>query len=1011
MTTSTTTTTPAHRADEHHPANTSTICAAFQASACAHPYRIALREVDGRQWTWAQYAAAVERAAGALASLGVARGDRVAFLSRNIPELLIAETAAVHLGAAGVALYVASPARTIEHVLRDSTPQVLLVEPALAPRLRDVEHEVPHVVSLTTPLETAPALDSLQPPPGFAFDQCWRAVQADDLLGILYTSGTTGLPKGVEWQHGPMMEILRAFNDAWPEGEHVRDLCVGPFAHAGERGLGQWRSHLLGSTRTVCPDPALLPAALLDTRPTFLFGSPQLWQGVRALVLGAAQDQEREVLQAALAGAAADGDVALAGLRSRVGLDALTRAVTAAAPCPLAVQELFHALGVPFGEFYGMTEIGAATQTRPGTPDLGSTGVALRGVDVRLADDGEVLVRGPRARGYRNRPEETAAVFGTDGWTRTGDMGALDGAGRLRIVDRKREILISTDGHNTAPGPIEAAVKGTCSAIGQVCVIGDERPHNVALVTLNPAAGSSEEVLRQVAATIDFVNADLDPRERIVRHTVLDDPWLPGSDELTETGKLRRRIISTRHADAIQSLYSPAGVTRPSACRQAGRPLLLSALLAAVGLLVLVAAPTSSLAEQPGSSATGLRQVAHLPVPGAITMAFSSRQPVAYVLARKGGGTIVTVDVSDPVRPRALAELPVLSTAYMEDLDIGERADGSTFLPVREGDGVRVVDVTDPRKPVARGLLAVESHTWTCVTVECTHALGTRNGFDDSSRFSVVDLSDLDAPRLAAMVPSPVGVIHDWNRDGAGVLWASGGNGIAAFDLASPTRPVLLNATDLHGTKGYSEHNDRLHLHSTLRPHSGPQVPSAPADVRHGNVLLAVEEGNAVDCTDSVQTWHVPHLDAQRAPQVGADPLVGSIRPLDTWSLAQDAGVRSPATTQLCGLHWFDYHQEGFLVVAAYASGTRVLDVRDAHDIREVGRAADGDDMAGQSYWVPERDAHGRSTGRRTDLVYSLDVGSLSGVVLGTRGGVDVFQAALPRRQQNGTARADEQTP
>lgn len=536
------------------PSDAATICAAFQANARAHPHRIALREVAGRQWTWAQYATQVGRVAGALASLGVARGDRVAFLSRNIPELLVAETAAVHLGAAGVALYTASPRRTIEHVLRDSMPQVLLVEPALADRLDDVEHEVPHVVTLVGAIEGLPSLDALTAPVGFDFDETWQAVSPEDLLGILYTSGTTGLSKGVEWQHAPMMQILRAFNEAWPEGEEVRDLCVGPFAHAGERGLGQWRAHMLGGTRTVCPDPTLLPAALIDARPTFLFGSPQVWQGIRALLLGSTRDDERALVQAALAGAAVDGN-AVMPLLARIGLDAVDRGVTAAAPCPLSLQQLFHRLGMPFGEFYGMTEIGPATQTRPGTVDLGTTGVALDGVDVRLAEDGEVLVRGPRALGYHNRPEETAAVFGTDGWTRTGDVGVLDEEGRLRIVDRKREILISTSGHNTAPAPIEAAVKSACPAVGQVCIVGDERPYNVALVTLSPAATRSTEVLRQVEAAIARVNDDVDPRERIVRHAVLDAPWLPGSDELTETGKLRRRVIGTRHAAAIQALY------------------------------------------------------------------------------------------------------------------------------------------------------------------------------------------------------------------------------------------------------------------------------------------------------------------------------------------------------------------------------------------------------------------------------------------------------------------------
>lgn len=437
-------------------------------------------------------------------------------------------------------------------------------------------------------------------------------------------------------------------------------------------------------------------------------------------------------------------------------------------------------------------------------------------------------------------------------------------------------------------------------------------------------------------------------------------------------------------------------MTRGGAGRQVARPVALTALLAALAAGVVVAAPAPTAAQTKDQDAAGLRQVGHLPVPGALSLAFSTRQPVAYVLARTGGGTVVTLDVRDPVSPRVLAELPVLSTAYMEDLDVGERADGSTFLPVRERDGLRLVDVTDPSRPAPRGRIEVESHTWTCITAECTHVLGTRNGFADTAHFPVVDLSDLDAPRLAALVRSPVGVVHDWNRDGAGVLWAAGGNGIAAFDMSSPTRPVLLGATDEHGTKGYSEHNDRLQLHSTMRPNAGRFEPGVRPELRRGNVLVAVEEGDATTCTDSVQTWYLPHLDPASAPQVEDGQAVGAIRPLDTWSIAEDAPTRPSATSRLCGVHWFDQHPDGFLVVAAYAAGTRILDLRDAQDIREIAFANDPDDQAGQSYWVPARDGAGRTTGRPTDLVYTVDVGSVSGIVVGTSGGVDVFEVTLP---------------
>ncbi|HWH27847.1 MAG TPA: AMP-binding protein [Mycobacteriales bacterium] len=534
----------------------STLCHAFARNVRDRGPQLALRSLGGaRTWTWEEYGAAVDRAAGSLAALGVQRGDRVAFLARNLPELLLAETATVQLGAAGVALYTTSPAPVLQHVLADCAPTALLVEQGLEERLSGVQHEVRHVIGLDGPLRLGPPLAEVDAPAGFDLERRSREVTPDDLLGILYTSGTTGAPKGVEWQHGRMLQALDAFTAAWPEGPDVSDLSVGPFGHAGERGLGHWRGHLVGATRTACPDTAQLPAALLDARPTFLFGSPQLWQAVRSLALARATTDERAVLEATLRAEPADGD-ALAGLRERLGLDRLDRAVTAAAPCPLALQRFIHALGLPFGEFYGMTEIAAAVQTRPGPDDLGTVGVPLTGVEVRTAVDGEVLVRGPRARGYRNLPEETAAVFGTDGWTRTGDVGEIDEHGRLRLVDRKREIIISASGHNTAPAPIEAAVKGECPLIGQVCVVGDGRPHNTALVTLAPGVEPGGDTHAAVAAAIGRVNAVLDSRERIVAHTVLAEPWLPGSDELTETGKLRRRRIATRHADAVRRLYA-----------------------------------------------------------------------------------------------------------------------------------------------------------------------------------------------------------------------------------------------------------------------------------------------------------------------------------------------------------------------------------------------------------------------------------------------------------------------
>jgi long-subunit acyl-CoA synthetase (AMP-forming) len=310
---------------------------------------------------------------------------------------------------------------------------------------------------------------------------------------------------------------------------------------------------------------------LLEARPTFLFGSPRIWQGLKVALETSLDAEERAALDAGIdrvrvlaAGSSAAQltprqENVLRTLRARIGLDRMTRALTAAAPCPLAVHEHYHGLGVPFYEFYGMTEsFGAMTVTRPGTADWGTVGGVCPGYELRLAADGEVEGRplfASKAFRYRNRPEESAATFSPDGWIRSGDIGELDDEGRLRIVDRKKEMIVPEHGHNCPPAPIESELKSACALIGQVCVVGDGRPHLAALVVADPPERADDELARaEIAAAIEQVNATLDPRERIEAHVVIGDAWLPGA-ELTETLKLRRAQIAEHYAETIERLY------------------------------------------------------------------------------------------------------------------------------------------------------------------------------------------------------------------------------------------------------------------------------------------------------------------------------------------------------------------------------------------------------------------------------------------------------------------------
>jgi long-chain acyl-CoA synthetase len=557
-------------ATESERSNAQTLCQAFQLSAERVPDRIALRTPgDATSLTWAEYAAAVQYATGRLSALGVRRGDRVAFLSGNCPELAICETAALHLGAAGVAIYPASPPPTIEHVLTDSDPVVLLVQSGLRARLAEARHAVAHVLDLDPETNgQAPSLASATPSEGFDFQSAWRDVRPDDLAALIYTSGTTGVPKAVEWTHRAAIGNLAGFDGALGEPDGIHDISYAPFASLAERYGGHWHALVRGSTRTVCPDPTQLLAALLDARPTRLGGPPQVWQRLKLGLEASLDPREREALDAArqrfrerLRGGAPqplseDLRATLERLRARLGLDGVNRAGSTAAPCPPALHEHYGALGVPFQEFFAMTETGVVAAQGLGGVDFGTLGPAVPGCELRIAQDGELLVRaghGPRA--YRNRARDTAETFGADGWVSTGDTGVLDVQGRLRLVGRKKEMIVPTHGHNVAPAPIESALKDAYPQIAQACVLGDGRPHLVALVVLDPPElGADKEARRAVAAAVESVNRSLEPRERIEAHALVTDAWLPGA-ELTETLKMRRAHITERYGATIDELY------------------------------------------------------------------------------------------------------------------------------------------------------------------------------------------------------------------------------------------------------------------------------------------------------------------------------------------------------------------------------------------------------------------------------------------------------------------------
>jgi long-chain acyl-CoA synthetase len=534
-----------------------TLCEAFQRSAAAFPDAVALREPgDEEGISWAAYAQRVRMVAAGLAKRGVGRGDTVALMLRNRPEFHIVDVAALHLGAVPFSIYNTSPPGQIEYLFSNARTRVLVTEPAFLEQVRAARvPALEHAVLVEGETTDAVTLDEIEAAgdPDFDFEGAWHAVDADDLATLIYTSGTTGPPKGVELTHHNLIFDWRATHAVLPLRARGRVLSYLPCAHLADRFVAHYGAMLSGSSITCVADPRDLAAALVDTRPTVFAAVPRIWEKLHASLLG----------QPAVVRALREHDeAALAAVRAQVGFDQLDWAGSGAAPITPNVLEFFSALGVTISEVWGMSEVGCVGTANPlDDIRIGTVGRPLPGVEVRLADGGELLLRGPNVmRGYRNDPERTADAL-RDGWMHTGDVAAIDADGYVTIVDRKKELIINAAGKNMSPANIERALKSAGPLIGQACVVGDRRPYNVALLVLDPdtAAGLDPEhpqVVARVQAEVDAANACLSRVEQVKRFALLPGEWLPDSDELTPTMKLKRRPIEAKYATRIEELYA-----------------------------------------------------------------------------------------------------------------------------------------------------------------------------------------------------------------------------------------------------------------------------------------------------------------------------------------------------------------------------------------------------------------------------------------------------------------------
>jgi long-subunit acyl-CoA synthetase (AMP-forming) len=583
-----------------------TICGAFQVTAGEFPDRVALRTKDGEfEMTWAEYAAKVERMAAGLAGLGLGRGDTIGVMLNNRPEFHWVDAGAMHLGATPFSVYNTYSPEQIEYLVSDAANKIIVTEQAYLDTVMKVKEacgSVDHVISVDGG-EGAMSLDELEAAASddFDFEAAWKAVEPDDVLTLIYTSGTTGPPKGVQITHENTLAAGRSFDQIikFPDGARVVSYL--PMAHIAERSCSHYLPMEFGFSVTCCPDARQVVGYLPDVRPNWFFSVPRIYEKLKAAIEAGIEhepdEQKKQATQWAIdvgmrkvaaeqAGeevpeelaqeyAKADAMV-LSKIRERLGLDSLEALNVGAAPTPREVIAFFHALGLPLAELWGMSETcGAGACNRPELIKIGTVGPPAPGTEMKLDSDGEVLIKaGYIMKGYRNQPDKTRETFTDDGFLRTGDIGEFDEDGYLKIVDRKKEIIINAAGKNMSPANIEAKLKTSSNLIGQAVTIGDQKPYNVALITLDPdvapgfakangiedasfeSLAKDDKVREEVAAGVERANEQLARVEQIKKFTILPTDWEPGGDELTPTMKLKRKPIGQKYKDEIEALYS-----------------------------------------------------------------------------------------------------------------------------------------------------------------------------------------------------------------------------------------------------------------------------------------------------------------------------------------------------------------------------------------------------------------------------------------------------------------------
>lgn len=582
-----------------------------------HPEKVALRYKYLGIWrdiTWAEYREKVRHTCLGLVSLGVKEGDRVAVIGENRPEWLFSDLAAMSIGAVTVGIYTTSAAQQCEYVVahsgskifiaedeeqldkalffRERTPdltKIVVMDPKGLLRFSD-----PMMMTFDELLELGKELDRREP---HFFDAMIEKIKPEDLALIIYTSGTTGPPKGAMLSHANITWTTWSIGTAVPLFSSDEVLSFLPLSHIAERMFSVFLPLRFGYTVNFTESPDTVMDNFREVSPTVIFAVPRIWEkyysGIRIRIANATWFK-RIVYAASETVTSRYGRVRFEGgriplwlrlarflanvmvfykLRERLGFDQVRVAISGAAPISPDVLRYFHGIGVPLREVYGQTEGSGPTCIHQGDDiELGNVGPPLPGVEVRIADDGEILVKGDNVfMGYYNGPDATRETL-TDGWLHSGDVGVLDDKNYLKITDRKKDLIITAGGKNIAPQNIENQLKFS-PYINDAIVVGDRLKFLSALIVIDEetvvqyaqdhkipfttyeSLTKSPEIIELIDKEVQHVNKTLSHVESLKKFTIVPKKLYEEDGEVTPTMKVKRKYINEKFGDLIKAMY------------------------------------------------------------------------------------------------------------------------------------------------------------------------------------------------------------------------------------------------------------------------------------------------------------------------------------------------------------------------------------------------------------------------------------------------------------------------